>query len=59
MLKTLYYDENVIKNVLQNNGVSFVVVCGKMGQEEDVAQESKVKRTGSTGYTQTKRSDER
>ena len=43
MLKTLYYDENVIQNVLQNNGVSFVVVCGKMGQEEDVAQESKVK----------------
>ena len=39
--------------------MSFVVVCGKMGQEEDVAQESKVKRTGSTGYTQTKRSDER
>ena len=39
--------------------MSFLVVCGKMGQEEDVAQESKVKRTGSTGYTQTKRSDER
>ena len=35
-----------------------MVACGKMGQE-DVAQESKVKRTGSTGYTQTKRSDER
>ena len=35
MLKTLYYDENVIQNVLQNNGVSFVVVYGKMGQEED------------------------
>ena len=43
MLKTLYYDENVIKNVLQNNGVSIVVVCGKIGQEEDVAQQSKVK----------------
>ena len=39
--------------------MSFVVVCGKMGQEEDVAQESKVKRTGLTEYTQTKRSDER
>ena len=36
-----------------------MVVCAKMGQEEDVAQESKVKRTASTGYTQTKRSDER
>ena len=36
-----------------------MVGCGKMGQEEDVAQESKVKRTGSTGYTQMKRSDER
>ena len=39
--------------------MSSVVACGKMGQEEDVAQESKVERTGSTGYTQTKRSDER
>ena len=39
----MYYDENVIKNVLQNNGVSIVVVCGKIGQEEDVAQQSKVK----------------
>ena len=36
-----------------------MVICGKMGQEEDVAQESKVKGTGSTGYTQTNRSDER
>ena len=39
--------------------MGFVVVCGKMGQEQDVAQESKDKRTGSTGYTQTKRTGER
>ena len=59
MLKTLYYDENVIQKLYKTTEMSFVVVCGKMGQEEDVAQESKVKRAGSTGYTQTKRSDER
>ena len=40
---TLHYDENVIQKFTKTVGMSFVVVCGKMGQEEDVAQESKVK----------------
>ena len=30
VLKTLYYDENVIQNVLQNNGVSF---CGGLWKD--------------------------